>query len=32
MSGYPAATIGKAFETAFHDFQWHSTVTKKVCE
>jgi hypothetical protein len=29
MSGYPAATIGKAFETAFHDFQWHSTVTSE---
>jgi len=29
MSGYPAATIGKAFETAFRDFQWHSTVTKE---
>ena len=27
MSGYPAATIGKAFETAFHGGQWHSTVT-----
>lgn len=29
MSGYPAATIGKAFEAAFHDFQWHSTVTSE---
>ena len=29
MSGYPAATIGKAFETAFRDVQWHSTVTKE---
>ncbi len=29
MSGYPAATIGNAFEAAFHDFQWHSTVTKE---
>jgi len=29
MSGYPAATIGKAFETAFHDVQWHSAVTKE---
>lgn len=29
MSGYPAATIGKAFETAFHDGQWHSTVTSE---
>ena len=29
MSGYPAATIGKAFETTFHDFQWHSTVTSE---
>ncbi len=29
MSGYPATTIGKAFETAFHDFQWHSTVTSE---
>lgn len=29
MSGYPAATIGKAFESAFRDFQWHSTVTNE---
>jgi len=29
MSGYPTTTIGKAFETAFRDFQWHSTVTKE---
>ena len=29
MSGYPAATIGKAFETAFRDFQWHSTVNSE---
>ena len=29
MSGYPAATIGKAFETAFRDVQWHSTVTSE---
>jgi hypothetical protein len=29
MSGYPAATIGKAFETAFRDFQWHSTVSSE---
>ena len=29
MSGYPAATIGKAFEAAFRDFQWRSTVTKE---
>jgi hypothetical protein len=24
MSGYPAATIGKAFEAAFRDFKWES--------
>jgi hypothetical protein len=24
MSGYPAATIGKAFEAAFRDFKWQS--------
>jgi hypothetical protein len=29
MSGYPAATIGKAFEKKFRDFQWHSTVTSE---
>lgn len=29
MSGYPTATIGKAFEAAFHDFQWQSTVTSE---
>ena len=29
MSGYPAATIGKAFDKAFHDSQWHSTVTSE---
>ena len=27
MSGYPAATIGKAFETKFHDAHWNSAVT-----
>ena len=26
MSGYPTATIGKAFEAAFQDFKWHSRV------
>ena len=29
MSGYPAATIGTAFESAFRDFQWHSKVTSE---
>ncbi len=29
LSGYPAATIGKAFESAFHDFHWQSTVTSE---
>jgi len=29
MSGYPGATIGKAFEKKFHDSQWHSTVTSE---
>ena len=29
MSGYPTATIGKAFETAFRDVQWRSTVTSE---
>ena len=29
MSGYPAATIGKAFDKAFHDSQWHKTVTSE---
>ncbi len=29
MSGYPAATIGKAFDKAFRDSQWHSTVTSE---
>jgi hypothetical protein len=27
MSGYPAATIGKAFESTFRDFKWESRVT-----
>jgi len=26
MSGYPAATIGKAFESTFRDFKWESRV------
>lgn len=29
MSGYPAATIGSAFESAFRDFQWQSKVTSE---
>jgi hypothetical protein len=29
MSGYPAATIGKAFETRFHDSHWNSAVTSE---
>jgi len=29
MSGYPAATIGKAFEIAFHNAQWRSRQTKE---
>jgi hypothetical protein len=29
MSGYPAATIGKAFETKFHDSHWNSAVTSE---
>ncbi|MDP9114197.1 MAG: hypothetical protein M3O20_11010 [Acidobacteriota bacterium] len=29
MSGYPAATIGKAFETKFREGQWHSSVTSE---
>jgi hypothetical protein len=29
MSGYPAATIGKAFDKTFHDSQWHSAVTSE---
>ena len=29
MSGYPAATIGKAFETRFHDSHWSSSVTSE---
>ncbi len=26
LSGYSTATIGKAFESAFHDFKWSSSV------
>ena len=29
MSGYPAATIGKAFENRFHDSHWNSAVTSE---
>ena len=29
MSGYPAATIGAAFESAFRDAQWQSKVTSE---
>lgn len=29
MSGYPAATIGKAFDTRFHDVHWNSAVTSE---
>ena len=29
MSGYPAATIGKAFETSFRDSHWDSAVTSE---
>jgi hypothetical protein len=29
MSGYPAATIGKAFETRFRDSHWNSAVTSE---
>jgi hypothetical protein len=27
ITGYPSATIGKAFEAAFHDFRWSSAET-----
>ena len=29
MSGYPGATIGKAFETRFHDSHWNSAITSE---
>ncbi len=29
MSGYPASTIGKAFEAKFHDSHWNSSVTSE---
>jgi hypothetical protein len=29
MSGYPAATIGTAFESAFRDFHWQSSINSE---